>query len=150
MIITVSSSFSYNNVVGPISIVNSSSSELPNNTACKTSGYGYSQYHSNGRPGFIASTLQWTNINCITRSECKKVWVGSTIGSRQQCANTDGVTSCMGDSGGPLTVREGGKDKLLGNVSWGSGNCETTGYPAVYSRNADPTINSWIKSNARL
>merc|ERR1712110_22845 len=150
MIITVSGSFSYDNYVKPIKIVNSSSSELANNTACKTSGWGYSQHNAAGNPGTIHTTLQWTNINCITNSECKKVWGTSTIGSRQQCANSDRVTSCMGDSGGPLTVRQSGEDRLQGNVSWGHSKCSTTGYPGVYSRNADPTINSWIKSNANV
>jgi len=100
--------------------------------------------------GTTPSTLQWTNINCITNTECKKVWSTSTIGSRQQCANSNGVTSCMGDSGGPLTVRQSGEDRLQGNVSWGHSKCNVNGYPAVYSRNADPTINSWIKSNANV
>ena len=65
-------------------------------------------------------------------------------------ANSNGVTSCMGDSGGPLTVRQSGEDRLQGNVSWGHSKCNVNGYPAVYSRNADPTINSWIKSNANV
>ena len=29
------------------------------------------------------------------------------------------ATSCMGDSGGPLTFIENGRKVLLGNVSWG-------------------------------
>ena len=56
----------------------------------------------------------------------------------------------MGDSGGPLTIKEGGKDVLLGNVSWGHNKCSTSGYPGVYSRNAVPAIHSWIKTNAGI
>jgi len=149
MIITTTGSFSFGSSVNSIPLVAASNSELPNNTACKTSGYGYSR-HINGTPSQIASTLQWTNINCITTTECKKTWRTQTIGSRQQCGDVSGATSCMGDSGGPLTVREGLQDKLLGNVSWGHSGCSTTGYPGVYSRNADPTINAWIKSNAGI
>ena len=106
--------------------------------------------HIGGNPGTIASTLQWTNIQCITDSQCKRVWATSTITARQQCADTNGVTSCMGDSGGPLTIKQGGKDVLLGNVSWGHSKCSTSGYPAVYSRNAVPAIHSWIKTNAGI
>ena len=51
MVITVSSNWSYDNYVSPIKIVNSSNSELPNNTACKTSGYGYTKHNSSGNPG---------------------------------------------------------------------------------------------------
>ena len=56
----------------------------------------------------------------------------------------------MGDSGGPLTIKQGGVDVLLGNVSWGHSKCGTTGYPAVYSRNSQPQVNSWIKTNAGI
>lgn len=149
MVITTQGTWNYDQYVAPIQIVNPSSSELPNGTACQTSGYGYSQ-HIAGQPGVIASTLQWTDINCITIAECKKVWRTQTLTSRQQCASTDGVTSCMGDSGGPLTTNEGGVQKLLGNVSWGHSKCSVNGYPSAYSRNADPTINKWIKENANL
>merc|ERR1712106_816525 len=83
---------------------------------------------------YVAPTMQWTDINCITTAECKKVWRTQTLTSRQQCANTDGVTSCMGDSGGPLTTMEGGEQRLLGNVSWGHSKCSVTGYPSAYSR----------------
>merc|ERR1712193_167139 len=149
MVITTQGTWNYDNYVQPIQIVNPSTSELANNTPCQTSGYGYSQ-HIAGQPGVIASTLQWTDIKCITIAECKKVWRTQTLTSRQQCASTDGVTSCMGDSGGPLTTMEGGEQKLLGNVSWGHSKCSVNSYPSAYSRNADPTMNSWIKSNAQL
>ena len=149
MIITIEGEFHWCHMVSPIKIVNPSETELPNGTACQTSGYGYSQ-HTAGQPGVIATTLQWTDINCITNDECKKVWRTQTLTSRQQCASTDGVTSCMGDSGGPLTTEEDGEQKLLGNVSWGHSKCNVNGYPSAYSRNADPTVNKWIKENANL
>jgi len=148
MVLTLSSSFSYDNYVKPIGLV-STSNASENTGTCTTSGYGYSQ-HIGGNPGTIASTLQWTNIQCITDSQCKRVWSTSTITARQQCADTNGVTSCMGDSGGPLTIKQGGQDVLLGNVSWGHSKCSTSGYPAVYSRNAVPAIHSWIKTNAGI
>ena len=72
----------------PINIVNPSDSELPDGTECVTSGFGYSQLSANGRPGTMASILQWTELNCITRSECKKVWTTDTIESRQQWFDT--------------------------------------------------------------
>ena len=149
MILTIQGSWTFDDYVKPIKIVNASSSELPNNTPCQSSGYGYSQ-HIGNNPGVIASTLQWMDISCITIAECKKVWRLQTLTSRQQCASSDGVTSCMGDSGGPLTTSEDGEQKLLGNVSWGHSKCSVNGYPSAYSRNADPTANAWIKENAGL
>ena len=61
-----------------------------------------------------------------------------------------GATSCMGDSGGPLTYMENGKKVLLGNVSWGHSQCVENGYPSAYSRNQEPSVNAWIKQNAGL
>ena len=106
----------------------------------------------NGKPkkGIIAATLQWMDISCITRAECKAIWSAQEITPRMQCASTDGVTSCMGDSGGPLTVKEGDETKLLGNVSWGHSKCDVDGFPGAYSRNADPEVNAWIKYNSNL
>merc|ERR1712127_404692 len=137
------------NISQQIPLVSSMTSELPNKTPCRTSGYGYSQY-INGNPGVIASTLQWTDTECITNAVCRQTWLFQTLTSRQQCADYPGSTSCMGDSGGPLTYVQNGQDVLLGNVSWGHSKCSTNGYPAAYSRNADPTANAWIRTNAGL
>ena len=52
------------------------------------------------------------------------------LSSRQQCAIAEGATSCMGDSGGPLTVMEDGERKLIGNVSWGHSRCKKDGFPS--------------------
>merc|ERR1712088_1240358 len=57
--------------VQPIKIVDPIEGELPNDTPCETSGYGYSQYVL-GQPGVIAPTLQWTPLRCITTAECKR------------------------------------------------------------------------------
>ena len=149
MILTLSSAFSFDSYVAPIKIVNVTSSS-DSTGSCKSSGFGLSQHAPNGDPQVIPNTLQWMNIQCITDSQCLRTWGGQTITSRQQCADTNGVTSCMGDSGGPLTISEGGEDKLLGNVSWGHSKCSASGFPGVYSRNADASVNSWIKNNAGL
>ena len=150
MVVTTAENWKFDEYTQPIKLVEPSQAELPNGTPCQSSGYGYSAHIGDGIPGQIAQTLQWMDIDCITIEECKKVWVGETLTSRQQCANSDGVTSCMGDSGGPLTVMENGERKLLGNVSWGNGRCMTDGFPAAYSRNQDPEVNAWIKTNADL
>ena len=149
MILTIQGSWKYDTYVRPIKIVNANSSELPNNTPCQSSGYRYTE-HMLDQPTNIASILQQMDISCITLDECKKVWSVQTLTSRMQCASSDGVTSCMGDSGGPLTIMEDGQRRLLGNVSWGHSKCNVNRYPAAYSNNAEPSANSWIKSNAQL
>merc|ERR1711936_1109497 len=150
MVITTSGSWDFSTeYVKPIELVGPADNELPNGTPCQTSGYGYSEYIL-GQPAVIASTLQWIDMQCITTAECKKTWRNQTLGPRQQCAEVSGGTSCMGDSGGPLTVMEDGARKLLANVSWGHSGCASNGYPSAYSRNADPTANAWIRTNAGL
>ena len=89
------------------------------------------------------------------------------------------VGSCMGDSGGPLIMKgltisicsttwltclcsarflgfnlmtfsdESGKHILVGNTSWGTGDCED-GVPAAWSNNFNPEVNSWIRYNTGL
>ena len=44
---------------------------------------------------------------------------------------------------------ENGEDLLVGNTSWGSGSC-SDGYPAAWSNNRNPEVQSWIKYNANL
>jgi len=149
MVITIQGSWNYNDYVQPIPIVSAMNDELPNGTPCQTSGYGYSEYIL-GQPAVIAPILQWIDVQCITNDECKKTWRLQTLTSRQQCAEVADGTSCMGDSGGPLTMMENGKKVLLGNVSWGHSGCASNGYPSCYSRNADPESNAWIKTNADL
>ena len=89
MVITVSGRFSYNDNVKAIPIPAPTNRELPNNTNCETSGFGYWQKNGN-TPTQIAPTLQYTALKCITIDECKKVWRGQTLTGRQQCAEQVG------------------------------------------------------------
>jgi len=60
------------------------------------------------------------------------------------------VGSCMGDSGGPLIMKdENGQHILVGNTSWGTGDC-SDGSPAAWSNNFNPEVNSWIRYNTGL
>lgn len=149
MVVTTATAWDYNQYVGPIQLISAMNGELAANTPCQTSGYGYSQYIL-GQPAVIAPILQWIDMRCITNEECKKTWRLQTLTSRQQCAEVADGTSCMGDSGGPLTTMENGTKVLLGNVSWGHSQCASNGYPSAYSRNADPEANAWVRTNAGL
>jgi secreted trypsin-like serine protease len=47
-------------------------------------------------------------------------------------ASADGVFTCRGDSGGPLVRKVGGRDVLVGVVSWSMG-CGFKDYPSVFT-----------------
>ncbi|CAK8673843.1 unnamed protein product [Clavelina lepadiformis] len=104
-----------------------------------TSGWGYTTQ-------FIQSTpdiMQYTDIPLVSQADCQSVW-GSVIEitNRIQCAGGNGVvSSCMGDSGGPLTVQDGGETILIGAVSWVQSNCSPN-YPGGYAKIS--AVRSWI------
>uniref|UniRef100_H2YAN1 Peptidase S1 domain-containing protein n=3 Tax=Ciona savignyi TaxID=51511 RepID=H2YAN1_CIOSA len=104
-----------------------------------TSGWGYTTQ-------FVQSTpymMQYTDIPLVSQSNCQSAW-GSviTITNRIQCAGGDRqVSSCMGDSGGPLTVQDNGETILIGAVSWVQSNCSPN-YPGGYAKIS--AERSWI------
>ena len=88
MVIKTSKNFTFDDYVKPIALVTSMNSELPNKTPCRTSGYGYSQYVNGGNPGVIASTLQWTDTECITNAVCRQTWLFQVLGSVYSLLNS--------------------------------------------------------------
>lgn len=53
-----------------------------------------------------------------------------------------GISTCRGDSGGPLAVSVAGTPVLAGVTSWGNTECGKKGYPSVYARVT--AFTSWI------
>nr|CAD7592154.1 unnamed protein product [Timema genevievae] len=49
------------------------------------------------------------------------------------CAAAEGEDTCPGDSGGPVVVKEGDHQKLVGLVSWGDGKGDLNN-PGIYTR----------------
>lgn len=90
-----------------------------------------------------------TYLNGVTRSECEESYSSSKqkILNFHICAKREsGIDSC---EGGPLMVLrndESGRQNiyLVGELSFGPNNCETSDMPAVYTRVA--TYISWIES----
>uniref|UniRef100_H2ZD77 Peptidase S1 domain-containing protein n=1 Tax=Ciona savignyi TaxID=51511 RepID=H2ZD77_CIOSA len=103
------------------------------------SGWGYTTR-------FLQSTpimLQHSTLPLVSQADCQSVW-GSVIAitDRIQCAGGDGkVSSCSGDSGGPLTVQDNGETILIGSASWAESTCNPQ-YPGGYCKISDQR--SWI------
>lgn len=62
-------------------------------------------------------------------------------------STTDRIGHCVGDSGGPLFVADGGRVVQLGVVSF-AGGCGDPLYPSVYARLNKGDINSFIRKTA--
>lgn len=78
--------------------------------------------------------------------ECKGKQFGDvTLTSYMMCAGLDegGKDTCLGDSGGPFTIKEDNRHILVGLTSFGSG-CARPGSPGVYTRVT--AYLSWILS----
>ncbi|OWZ07357.1 Serine protease trypsin-like protein [Phytophthora megakarya] len=92
--------------------------------------------------GTASKKLRSVELPLISDKECKQV---AAIDETMVCAG--GVISkdvCAGDYGGPLVIKSGGKDVLIGVVSWNKdGSCGAGPYfPSVYSRVS--SARSWI------
>jgi secreted trypsin-like serine protease len=108
---------------------------------CQISGWGRTS-SSNVLP----NTLQWTNIGVISQAACNTALApvsGANVGPGQICLSGNGVGSCNGDSGGPLTCGS----VVAGVTSWGiqSGGACSTAYPSIYTRTS--FFLQWITDN---
>jgi len=120
--------------------------------AAAASGYGYTgELDTEGVPlsaGFPA-TLQTVAIPLVDPSLCVRMWGKSFNTTQHICAGawTGVVDTCVGDSGGPLTITDasGKPAALVGVVSFGYG-CAKNGAYAVYTRVS--SFATWIRSVA--
>ena len=111
----VSTPFIINENAKPIPLVNPSETRPADKHPLVTSGYGYYQYGSNGRPiSQVSQYLKWTDIEYVSVARCKSIWTGQTIDESVICADKDDASICSGDSGGPLVIEEEGEQRLIG------------------------------------
>lgn len=88
-----------------------------------------------------ADVLQYGEMTSVTLDQCRRKLAGRVapgmvcMYSKAALAgapSADGVFTCRGDSGGPLVRQAGGRDQLVGIVSWSLG-CGYKDYPSVFT-----------------
>ncbi|KAF0708691.1 Aste57867_6245 [Aphanomyces stellatus] len=92
---------------------------------------GWGRTAKGGTPSII---LMEADVDVLTNAQCANYLKGHTIDDTMLCAGGKlGENSCQGDTGGALTVKQNGEEKLVGVASWGIG-CAQAKMPGVYSR----------------
>ncbi|XP_042334056.1 chymotrypsin-like elastase family member 2A [Sceloporus undulatus] len=115
---------------------------LANNVACYVTGWG--RLITNGP---LPEILQQGQLLVVDHATCSQPsWWGSTVKTNMVCAGGDGIiSSCNGDSGGPLNCQtSGGQWEVHGVVSFGSAlGCNYYRKPSVFTRVS--VFNDWIE-----
>ncbi|XP_077441020.1 transmembrane protease serine 9 isoform X2 [Vanacampus margaritifer] len=107
---------------------------------CYISGWG-----SMREGGSLTNLLQKAAVSTIDQADCQQSY-GDNLTPHMMCAGymEGGRDTCLGDSGGPLTCREGsGQWFVAGVTSWGHG-CGRVGFPGIYTRVT--SVRNWISS----
>ena len=88
-----------------------------------------------------ADMLQYGEMVSVTLDQCRRK-LAREVAPGMVCmyskaaleggASAEGVFTCRGDSGGPLVRKVGGRDLLVGVVSWSKG-CGFKDYPSVFT-----------------
>ena len=98
-------------------------------------------------PNVQARKLQQVSVKVMSRKSCKEKYPVNPITDSMMCAAAPNRDACFGDSGGPMTMRDGsGPAVLEGVISWGK-NCAKSQWPGVYARVG--YVLNWIKDNTR-
>ncbi|KAF0708324.1 hypothetical protein AaE_013263, partial [Aphanomyces astaci] len=96
---------------------------------------GWGNVWHNGPPSQVLKEVNvtaWTNL----RASAALYPFGVTVTHTMLFAGTEEENSCVGDSGGPLTIEENGAVRLVGVVRSGV-DCGLAGTPGIYERTSD-------------
>ena len=95
-----------------------------------------------------SAVVRFTRNPVMTNADCIARWNTALIQPQNVCLSGEGGrSSCNGDSGGPLTVQDGGSLQI-GIVSFGSAAGCSIGMPSVYARVS--FFLSWIEANSNF
>ncbi|XP_055693976.1 brachyurin-like [Lutzomyia longipalpis] len=101
--------------------------------------------------GPISNQLMFTGIRIISNAECASVYGTSVIVASTICGrgwDFDSQSTCNGDSGGPLILRQAGGDVHIGVVSFVSGAGCDSGHPSGYARSTH--FIDWVNANTGI
>uniref|UniRef100_A0A8C4W161 pancreatic elastase II n=1 Tax=Gopherus evgoodei TaxID=1825980 RepID=A0A8C4W161_9SAUR len=139
-LIKLSQSVALSNQIQPACLP-PANSLLASGVVCYVTGWGRLQTN-----GALPNILQQGPLVVVDYATCSlPAWWGSTVKTTMVCAGGDGViSSCNGDSGGPLNCRSAdGTWEVHGVVSFGSSlGCNYYRKPSVFTRVS--AFNSWI------
>uniref|UniRef100_A0A182V8E1 Peptidase S1 domain-containing protein n=1 Tax=Anopheles merus TaxID=30066 RepID=A0A182V8E1_ANOME len=95
-----------------------------------------------------SAVVRFTRNPVMTNADCIARWNTALIQPQNVCLSGEGGrSSCNGDSGGPLTVQDGGSLQI-GIVSFGSAAGCSIGMPSVYARVS--FFLPWIEANSNF
>ncbi|CAH0553079.1 unnamed protein product [Brassicogethes aeneus] len=117
--------------------LNESDNYIKVGTEATITGWGMLKEHDLDLP----AQLQVVTVPVLSIEVCKAAY-GEDITDRMFCAGylEGGKDSCLGDSGGPISVN----NVLAGVISWGIG-CAVPKYPGVYTNISNPILREYIK-----
>ncbi|XP_050097695.1 brachyurin-like [Anopheles aquasalis] len=96
--------------------------------------------------GTLPDVLMYTSNPVLTNADCTSQWNSDLIEPQNVClSGAGGRNACNSDSGGPLTVQDGGSLQI-GVVSFGSGQGCEINVPSVYARVT--YYLEWIEANS--
>lgn len=98
-------------------------------TCARVTGWGVTEDDT------TSDRLRYADLYIRPRRDCRQF--RDNITDRMICAGYESgaITSCRGDSGGPLIIREGPTGWVqVGVVSWGARDCDGAGNYGVYTR----------------
>ena len=110
-------------------------------------------------PNKQANELQRVVVKVMTSSECEFLYRDtSKITDTMMCAagaapnnllgffGSANADACYGDSGGPFTIRQNGREVLEGVISWGR-SCGQPQWPGVYAKVG--RVLNWIRQETQ-
>ncbi|XP_050075954.1 brachyurin-like [Anopheles maculipalpis] len=121
----------FNDRVQPIALPARSDSRTFAGLIGTASGFGRT---SDALPG-ASDVLMFTNNPVMTNAACISAWNIILVSDQNVCLDaTGGRSVCNGDSGGPLTVQDGGNSLEIGIASFVSAQGCASGIPSVWVR----------------